>query len=349
MPDALIVLIYDSIENSVFESQVLIPLQLHYAHKKLMVISFERIIPKKSAEFLQKKYPHIHFIFFKRFPFIVPFFLYYDVWRVKHFLRRFKAYELRARGPLAGFIAGKLARGKKCVACLIQIRGLLAQEYVYTHAQKMHTLHIMRTKMFERLERKAYSIQCKKVLFEAVSPALKEYVVHAFGAIAEKIFVARLDIPSAISPEMRQVWRQPIRASLGIAYNTTIYCYNGSAKAWQCPELVIDFFIKKYAENAHSFLLVLTQEVHIFETLLQSYKVPKHVFHVRQVAHDEIYAYLAASDVGLIFRKQHVVNWVSRPTKLLEYQAVGLAIEHNNTIAWLAQQSTQDKIQSADN
>jgi hypothetical protein len=49
-----------------------------------------------------------------------------------------------------------------------------------------------------------------------------------------------------------------------------------------------------------------------------------------------IYHYLAAADIGIIFRKPHIINWISRPTKILEYQAVGLKIIHNNTVAMLA-------------
>jgi len=36
----------------------------------------------------------------------------------------------------------------------------------------------------------------------------------------------------------------------------------------------------------------------------------------------------------MLFREQTIVNWTSRPTKLLEYQAVGLEVVHNNTVAY---------------
>jgi hypothetical protein len=61
---------------------------------------------------------------------------------------------------------------------------------------------------------------------------------------------------------------------------------------------------------------------------------------VRNVPHGMIYRYLAACDIGLIFREPHLINWTSRPTKVLEYQAAGLEIVHNNTIDFLQTKQT---------
>jgi len=55
-----------------------------------------------------------------------------------------------------------------------------------------------------------------------------------------------------------------------------------------------------------------------------------------------LYVYLAAADYGLLFRHKDIINWVSRPTKMLEYQAVGLKIIHNNTIEWLSENKKFD-------
>jgi hypothetical protein len=189
--------------------------------------------------------------------------------------------------------------------------------------------------MFERVEKNAYSSSLASVTYEAVSLALKEYMIHHFETKAEKIILAQQDIPQAYSSSLIRSWRTYMRQQLALADDVKVYCYNGSAKAWQCPELVIEFFMKKYVENPVSFLLILTQDIHIFKNLLEKYAVPSSVFCLINVCYQEIYTYLAASDVGLLFRQPHIINWVSRPTKLLEYQAVGLLIEHNNTVGWL--------------
>ena len=40
----------------------------------------------------------------------------------------------------------------------------------------------------------------------------------------------------------------------------------------------------------------------------------------------------------MLVREKDIINCVSRPTKMLEYQSAGLKIVHNNTVAWLASQ-----------
>ena len=58
-------------------------------------------------------------------------------------------------------------------------------------------------------------------------------------------------------------------------------------------------------------------------------------YHITTISHADIYRYLAAADAGIVLRESHPINWVSRPTKILEYQAAGLAIVHNNTIGYI--------------
>ena len=65
------------------------------------------------------------------------------------------------------------------------------------------------------------------------------------------------------------------------------------------------------------------------------YYINKQNYIIKTVAYSEIYKYLSAADYGIIFREINVLNWISRPTKALEYEAVGLKIIHNNTVKWL--------------
>ena len=53
---------------------------------------------------------------------------------------------------------------------------------------------------------------------------------------------------------------------------------------------------------------------------------------------DDVIKYLCAADAGILLRKKDVVNWVARPTKILEYRAAGLKIIHNDTVAMLTNQ-----------
>jgi len=104
------------------------------------------------------------------------------------------------------------------------------------------------------------------------------------------------------------------------------------------PE-AIDFFEKQYKKNPNSFLLILSQDKKNVETFIGAKRIPAKKYALTSAKPNELYKYLAACDAGFLFRDKDIINWVSRPTKMLEYQAVGLKVIHNNTIAWLANQA----------
>ena len=66
--------------------------------------------------------------------------------------------------------------------------------------------------------------------------------------------------------------------------------------------------------------------------------VERNRYLVLSAKQDDVFRYLSVADAGLLFREKNVVNWVSRPTKMLEYRSVGLKIIHNNTVAWLSEE-----------
>lgn len=332
----LVVIVYDSITNSVFESQVIIPLMQQYqVTKKIIIITFEKeLISAHITETLANNYSTITFIILKRFPLISILNLYFDSWRVKKILSKFSIYQLQARGPLAGFIALKAHSPLHCTQILIQARGLLAQEYRYTNSP-LSWLGKLRYQVFENIEAVVYGQKNIPVTIQAVSCALKEYLIHTYNTAEQTIIIAEHDTPPTISAHQVQAWRREIREQLSIDNTVHVYCYNGSIKPWQCPQDVIQFFQEELAKTSHIFLLVLTQDKQQFTEILHATKIQPQQYQILTVPHNQIYRYLAACDSGIIFRKPDIINWVSRPTKVLEYNAVGLTIIHNNTIAEL--------------
>jgi len=344
----LFYVLYDGITNSVFNGQVLEPLLkkietnqsqqitlISFEQKNFSIADIAKIIPNnKITTIILKKVPYIGIIS-----------LLYAAQQLKKVLKHCAEYHLIARGPLAGMICRYIYNAKKCLSLTIQARGLMAQEYAYGMAdiskkdRLKKSLFKFRMWQLSSIEKKAYNNANDhgSITIEAVSHALKEYLITTFNSEREAICVANTDIPTTITKEQCALWRKETRAELAIAVDAKVYCYNGSLKIWQCPDKVITFFKEKCAESPHSFLLVLTQDRADFQTLLMNHDVPKNKYHVIHVSHHEIYRYLAACDVGLLFREPHIVNWVSRPTKALEYQAVNLEVIHNNTVAWLVQ------------
>lgn len=343
----LIVVVYDGAENSVFDSQVLAPLIKHEENnpaQSIIIVSFEK--KKLDTEKLYSKLPassQITFVIRKKIPFLGKATLIFAIQSLKRILKQYPSYSLLARGPIAGLLCLQAASTSACTSLTIQARGLLAQEYAYTHSALKTGIvswwHSFRTRQLFNLEHAAYKHsslhETMPYTIQTVSKALSEYLITTYGAARSKITLAHHDIPDAIPAAQRLAWKEQVRTELAITHNATVYCYNGSIKAWQCPEMVIAYFMTKLQENNNALLYILTQDTQQFQALITKHALSNDQYRIIQVPHREIYRYLAAADIGLMFREPHMVNWVSRPTKILEYQAVGLAIEHNNTIAWL--------------
>lgn len=275
------------------------------------------------------------------YPFFGTYSLNINIHQLHRYLEKLPNYTLTARGPIAGYIALHAAPKTMCQQLIIQARGLLAEEYAYAHQHENYfikPIHWLRKQLFYQLERITFCIKKQysfPVTIQAVSPALQEYLVKQYGADTKQITLAHDDIPKQIAAAQRSSWRQEIRTILNIPMDAPTYVYNGSAKPWQCPEMIINFFAAKFDENKNAVLLILSQDSAIFKQQLQKTIIPENNYRILHVSHGEIYQYLAAADAGLLFREPHIINWVSRPTKALEYQAVGLRIIHNKTVAWL--------------
>ena len=344
----LIFILYDSIHHSIFEGQVLAPLLKKLEaqlHSTVQIVSFEEEL--SAAVFATHKKlsiidPRVTITLCKRPRFIAQSFLWQQSLHLKKILKKISGhYELSARGPLAGIIA-KQAATKLCTLLTVQARGLLAEEHSYTHKNSSgirSLVHALRTKQLYYLEKNAYTPPPTKKQFsftiEAVSPALKEYLINTY-AIPPNIFTFPLfDTPAPVSSEEKLLYRKKIRTQLNIPEDALVYVYNGSLKAWQCPHETVAAFKTAWRKDSKTVFLALTQDDVVMRHLLEQAKIPAHAYRALHVPQSEVLNYLCAADYGMLFREAHPLNWVSRPTKLLEYQAAGLQVLHNNTIELL--------------
>lgn len=344
----LIVILYDSIQNSVFQSQILEPLRKHkeqHPHQKIILISFEPKDPSLSTLKALNLDNLLCLKLFKRYPFIGFINLRLARRKIQKFLSSIPSYTIIARGPHAGWIATHAASKNHCSHITVQARGLLVEEFAYatkkTNNRFFSWLDAYRLGALKKLEQYIYTSSMRTGIpttIQAVSPALRDYLITNYKTDPTTISIAHHDIPEPLSIEQRELWRVAVRTKLGITPHAHVYCYNGSIKPWACPEKVIEFFIQQQKKERNIFLLILTQEKEQFLILLKEHSLDPSYYFVCSVDHNEIYKYLAASDTGLIFREKNILNWISRPTKVLEYQAAGLDIIHNNTVALLVNQ-----------
>ncbi len=343
----LFFIVYDGIENSVFESQVLTPLLQKLETDPLLqvhLVSFEQKRPQEqTTAVLQTVHPRLTVSVFTRSPFWASLSLYPCAWKLRSLFKKVKDYRVIARGPFAGRIAS-LALTRKCTHYTIQARGLLAEEYRYTHKKcttAKRYLHALRAHQLARHEGKAYAPWLGShvpFVIEAVSRPLQEHLTKTYKLTTQQFTLAKDDIPQEVTPTIKKNHRTSIRKKLGITEEHHLYVYSGSAKPWQCPHETITFFKNKLKQNPRSFLLILSPDTAFFKKLCQS-NLPQESYSILHVAYADLYAYLCASDTGILFREKVLINWVSRPTKYLEYKAAGLSIVHNNTVGFIQQNS----------
>jgi len=356
----VVFVVYDSLLNSVFESQVLSPLMSMVEQDSALqayLVSFEgkRISNERLANIFPA-HDRLHLVVCRRLPFLGKSSLIFAIKQLTTFLDKHPVHELIARGPFAGHIALKalkklekkyridLANTEKFQPpkVTIQARGLCAEEYRYAHHRKglpyyKKPLYYYMYKQLGKLEHDTFRSQedSGNIYIEAVSPALQDYLVKQFDAKKESIVLAKKDIPEKIHSRQRSLWWHLVRNELGITYNAQVYCYSGSFKPWQCADQTVKYFAQKYAQNKRSFLLVLSHDQKDFAAECAKHNIPDNNYAVMSVKPQEVYRYLSAGDYGMLFRDHDIINWVSRPTKMLEYQAVGLEIIHNDTISLL--------------
>jgi len=335
MPKNLIFILYDSIFNSVFQSQVLQPLITLLTkdkNLKITLISFEKTKPAdKSLINLINQHPRLNLLIKRKLPFFSKWTLYFAIFQIKNLLKNLND-SIMARGPLAGFISLKCVKQQDVI---IQARGLAAQEYRFANKNpgiKYKQIY----NSLKNIEKYVYSNRYPKLKIESVSPALKEYLIKTFNADESKIYIAQNDLPKKINPDQIQTWKKEVRSKLKIPTNHKVYIYSGSSRPWQCASQSITYFKNNYLKNNTGFLLILSQDKSFFEQEIAKQNIAKQNYCVISVKPNDVYKYLATADFGLLFRDKDIINWVSRPTKMLEYEAVGLEIIHNNTIAWLA-------------
>ena len=344
MPDHVYI-ITDSVTNSVFDGQVLAPI-LNKLNQdptlNIILFSFEsRTLTQEQKTTLDNTHPRLKVKLFYRTRYWGRFTLSLCSLSFRHTIRKLESYSITARGPLAGWIALQEINDA-CSNITIQARGLLAEEYWYANAHQWWKLplHWLRYRQFRNLEKKVYgkltAMLPKIVSIEAVSTAMQEYLIKTYNTPKNLLFVAKTDIPDIIPAQKIKIWHDEVRNELTISNDRYIYCYAGSGKAWQCPQQIIDFFIETKKTKIESYLLILTQDTVLFNQLCKKAGLDFKDYTVMHVPHAKLFNYLSAADAGLIFREKHILNWVSRPTKILEYQSVGLKIIHNNTVQILS-------------
>ncbi len=352
---------FDGVENSVFESQVLRAsekLICSEKFSKVILLSFQSNISRAKEIVSKLSVPEgIEFIFQKKLPFFGTLSLERCVEITSAEIFKLFPDSIYARGPIAGYLCinalGKikdenllLKNKKEFPELVIQAQGLLAKEYEYTtsHARWNPFLFPIRwfvRRQLESLERKVYGEpSLAKLAFpvkiRSITPALSDYLIEEFASSPRRIHLIEKEKISPLSKDTVKKYRQDTRSKLGIDQDAKVYCYNGTTKPWQCPKETVELFCQKLKDDSKAHLLIISQDKEVFASIIKKKGIPAANYSLVTTHNQlDLYKMLCAADVGIIIRQDHPMNWVSKPIKVLDYLACGLEIEHNSTIAWV--------------
>ncbi len=98
--------------------------------------------------------------------------------------------------------------------------------------------------------------------------------------------------------------------------------------SWQCGEEMLAMFAELHAqEDACRFVLMVPEAEH--EKVRQAATnadLREDAYVLKEVTHSEVASELSKCHVGVLLRKDDIVNRVSSPTKFAEYLAAGLPV-----------------------
>ncbi len=235
------------------------------------------------------------------------------------------------------------------LAVTVQARGLAAEEARLTFDVSSPG-SFFRKKLFElkiaalrSIESDVYNARLWPVPLEvtAVSDALRQYLIDSFSADPTTVVVDNFDQVALIKKEQVAAWREELRGFFKMPHGAIVYGYSGSCKQWQCAEETVAFMAKKIEEDPRAYGVILSTDVVPFQALISQLSCDQSRFLIRYVPPKDVVKWLSVCDYGVLLRYEDVVNWVSRPTKALEYLAVGLSVIHNNTVKWLIDYDAQ--------
>jgi len=120
--------------------------------------------------------------------------------------------------------------------------------------------------------------------------------------------------------------RKEIREKLLLATEHILFCYSGSLNPWQCVDETINLCKMISDRFPLARFLFLTNDQENMRNRLSQCGLHKSKSLVKRCAPYEVRSYLQAADVGIILRRDSVVNTVASPIKVAEYLASGLPV-----------------------
>ncbi len=325
----IIYLIYEGINSSVLDSQVLSLINFLSSNDvQVQLLSFEPL--NRKGGFNQRlEYINNHLCnkvtILRRPPFLGFGSLIIPIRRLASAILRLRGKDIiiiHCRGIIPAYIALKTKQllTEPNIKVIADIRGI-PEELLLFNPLYIKFLNMLRYQLMKKIEKEVY--MCADWLC-CVSDTLAEYI----RSITQRKSSQMTIIPTAVNTHLFRFSREArtkLRKKLGLE-RSLVLTYAGSMAPWQVPEKIVEVFIEIKKIYPRTALLVLTKDTYTFKKVLKRY--PQHDENIIQVSPEyyEVSDYLSAGDIGLLLRKDILVNRVAFPTKYGEYLSNGLFV-----------------------
>jgi hypothetical protein len=169
------------------------------------------------------------------------------------------------------------------------------------------------------------TLQAANKIF-AVSTVLQNYFESTFRIDPEK-FVLYPCLSDTSKFYYNEELRETTRTILGFKENAKVFLYAGGVSgAWHISNKLFEFFnsISLLDENSR-FLFLTKDHLEINKMLLQFPILTDKLLNM-SVKNEDMVKYLNASDYGILFRENTIMNNVASPSKFAEYILTGLPV-----------------------
>lgn len=152
-----------------------------------------------------------------------------------------------------------------------------------------------------------------------VSERFKKYIISKYH-LKKEIMVYPSVFDSSLFRYNNKT-RNLMRKQNKIEHNQLVVFYSGSLQKWQSPDSIFKFFknIELQDVNGKIIKYVLTNDIVYAKQLSKKYKIAS--LRIISLRGQELVDYLIMGDIGIICRKNDLVNRVASPTKIAEYIA----------------------------
>ena len=151
-----------------------------------------------------------------------------------------------------------------------------------------------------------------------ISHFKEKYSWHNKPDLYVPIFSSNLDLNKKINIYESS---KTSRIQLGINEDEKVFLYSGGIQAWQKVDCVVNFS-RKVINSGHTVILLSMQAEFFKDQLSDCLDNPNLI--ITSAKPEELEKYYLASNFGMMFRDDNVLNVVSSPTKMSEYLYYGI-------------------------